>query len=191
MGGQLACRQVTPGKLGCALQLRVHTGPGKSVRASVLLSRVLMEAGVAPAVHLRGPAPRKSDATRRRVERGKSRESSAEVSRHHGFDECSAQIFDAGSLPHSREIREAGEIREDPDSASKRQQWTTDDEDSVSIEEYVEWFNSQDKYSAMNDSVRSSKSVSRPHCASMAHRPRALLRGSTGDGRLEKVTLCR
>ena len=44
-------------------------GPGQSVRASVLLSQVLTEAGVAPAVHHRGPAPlsRKSDATRTRV----------------------------------------------------------------------------------------------------------------------------
>ena len=33
------------------------------------------------------------------------------------------------------------------------------------------WFNSQDKYSAVNDSVRTG--VLRPHCASMAHRPRA------------------
>ena len=56
MGGQLACRQVTPGKPGCGLPLRVHRGPGP-VRASVLLSRVLTEAGVTPAVHLRGPAP--------------------------------------------------------------------------------------------------------------------------------------
>ena len=56
MGGQLACRQVTPGKLGCGLPLRGHRGPGP-VRASVLLSRVLTEAGVTPAVHLRGPAP--------------------------------------------------------------------------------------------------------------------------------------
>ena len=35
------------------------------------------------------------------------------------------------------------------------------------------WFNSQDKYSALNDSVRGSKGAFRPHCASMAHRPRA------------------
>ena len=35
------------------------------------------------------------------------------------------------------------------------------------------WFNSQDKYSAVNDSVRGSKGAFRPHCASMAHRPRA------------------
>ena len=56
VGGQLACRQVTPGKLGCGLPLRGHRGPGP-VRASVLLSRVLTEAFVTPAVHLRGPAP--------------------------------------------------------------------------------------------------------------------------------------
>ena len=56
VGGQLACRQVTPGKPGCGLPLRGHRGPGP-VRASVLLSRVLTEAGVTPAVHLRGPAP--------------------------------------------------------------------------------------------------------------------------------------
>ena len=48
VGGQIARRQVTPGKLGC--------GPGP-VRAAVLLSRVLTEAGVTPAVLLRGPAP--------------------------------------------------------------------------------------------------------------------------------------
>ena len=46
----------------------------------------------------------------------------------------SAQLgfFCAGSPPHSREIPE------DPDSASKRQQWKTNDEDSTDIEEYVE-----------------------------------------------------
>ena len=44
MGGQVACRQVTPGKPGCGLPLRGHRGPGP-VRASVLLSRVLTEAG--------------------------------------------------------------------------------------------------------------------------------------------------
>ena len=46
----------SPGKLGCGLPLREHRGPGP-VRASVLLSWVLTEAGVTPAVHLRGPAP--------------------------------------------------------------------------------------------------------------------------------------
>ena len=56
VGGQLACRQVTPGKPGCGLPLWGHRGPGP-VRASVLLSRVLTEARVTPAVHLRGPAP--------------------------------------------------------------------------------------------------------------------------------------
>ena len=56
VGGQVACRQVTPGKPGCGLPLRGHRGLGP-VRASVLLSRVLTEAGVTPAVHLRGPAP--------------------------------------------------------------------------------------------------------------------------------------
>ena len=56
VGGQLACRHVTPGKPGCGLPLRGHRGPGP-VRASVSLSRVLTEAGVTPAVHLRGPAP--------------------------------------------------------------------------------------------------------------------------------------
>ena len=55
VGGQVACRQVTPGK-PCGLPLRGHRGPGP-VRASALLSRVLTEAGVTPAVHLRGPAP--------------------------------------------------------------------------------------------------------------------------------------
>ena len=44
VGGQLACRQVTPGKLGCGLPLRGHRGPGP-VRASVHLSRVLTEQG--------------------------------------------------------------------------------------------------------------------------------------------------
>ena len=57
VGGQLACRQVTPGKPGCGLPLRGHRGPGQSVRASVLLSWVLTEAGVTPAVHLRGSVP--------------------------------------------------------------------------------------------------------------------------------------
>ena len=38
------------------LPLRVYRGPGP-VRASVHLSRVLMEAGVTPAVHLHKPAP--------------------------------------------------------------------------------------------------------------------------------------
>ena len=56
VGGQLACRRVTPGKLGRGLPLREHRGPGP-VRAAVFLSRVLTEAGVTPAVHLRGPAP--------------------------------------------------------------------------------------------------------------------------------------
>ena len=46
------------------------------------------------------------------------------MSGHMGF-------FTPGHPPH------AGEIREDPDSASKRQQWTTNDEDSADIEEYV------------------------------------------------------
>ena len=77
------------------------------------------------------------------MERGQRRESSAEISRHQGFDdlsarhkgfdERSARIFCAGSPPHSREIPE------DPDSASKRQQWKTNDEDSTDIEEYVEY----------------------------------------------------
>ena len=57
VGGQLTCRHVTPGKPGCGLPLRGHRGLGQSVCASVLLSRVLTEAGVTPAVHLRGPAP--------------------------------------------------------------------------------------------------------------------------------------
>ena len=85
------------------------------------------------------------------MERGKRRESSAEVSRHRdlmnsveiqcggqpaqGFDERSARIFHAESPPHSREIRDAGEIREDPDSASKRQQWTTNDEMTNDIQD--------------------------------------------------------
>ena len=56
VGGQLACRQVTPKKPGCGLPLRGHKGP-RLVRASVPLSRVLTEAGVTPAVHLRGPGP--------------------------------------------------------------------------------------------------------------------------------------
>ena len=55
VGGQLACRQVTPGKPGRGLPLRVYRGLGP-VRASAHLSQVLTEAGVAPAVHLRGPA---------------------------------------------------------------------------------------------------------------------------------------
>ena len=54
--GQLASRRVTPGKPGCGLPLRGYRGPGP-VRASVHLSRVLTEAGVAPAVHLHEPAP--------------------------------------------------------------------------------------------------------------------------------------
>ena len=49
VGGQLACRQVTPGKVGCGLPLRGHKGPGP-VHASALLSRVLTEAGVTSAV---------------------------------------------------------------------------------------------------------------------------------------------
>ena len=53
-GWPACCRQVTPGKLGCGLPLRGHRGPGQSIRASALLSRVLTEAGVTPAVHLRG-----------------------------------------------------------------------------------------------------------------------------------------
>ena len=56
-GWPACCRQATPGKLGCGLPLRGHSGPGQSVRASVLLSRVLTEAGVTPAKNLRGPAP--------------------------------------------------------------------------------------------------------------------------------------
>ena len=56
VGGQGACRHVTPGKPGCGQPLRWYRGPGP-VRASVLLSRVLTEVGVTPAVHLRGPAP--------------------------------------------------------------------------------------------------------------------------------------
>ena len=59
---------------------------------------------------------------------------SAEVSRH-----AQLGFFHAGSPPHSREIRDAEEIPEDPDSASKRQQWTTNDEDSADIEEDVEY----------------------------------------------------
>ena len=54
VGGKLACRQVTPGKLGCGLPLRGAQGPGQSVRASVLLSRACS-------------VSRKSDATRTRV----------------------------------------------------------------------------------------------------------------------------
>ena len=47
----------------------------------------------------------------------------------------SAQLgfFTLGHLP------DAGEIQEDPDSASKRQQWTTNDEDSADIDKYVEY----------------------------------------------------
>ena len=52
-GWPARCRQVTPGKLGCGLPLRGAQGTGQSVRASVLLSRLLTEAGVTPAVHLR------------------------------------------------------------------------------------------------------------------------------------------
>ena len=40
---------------------------------------------------------------------------------------------------HSWEIRDAGKILEDPDSASKRQRRTTKDEDTADIEEYVEY----------------------------------------------------
>ena len=56
VGGQVACRQVTPGKPGCGLPLRGHRGPGP-VRASAHLSQVLVGAGVTPAVHSHGPAP--------------------------------------------------------------------------------------------------------------------------------------
>ena len=42
------------------------------------------------------------------------------------------------ALRNSREIRDAGEIWEDPDSVSKRQQWKTNDADSAEIAEYVE-----------------------------------------------------
>ena len=58
-GWPACCRQVTPGKPGCGLPLRGHRGPGP-VRASVLLSRVLVGA----AVHLRGPAPSAARPTR-------------------------------------------------------------------------------------------------------------------------------
>ena len=48
-----------------------HRGPGQSVRASVLLSLVLTEAGVTPAVHLRGPAPSAASPTQPVHESGK------------------------------------------------------------------------------------------------------------------------
>ena len=44
---------------------------GQSVRASVLLSRVLTEAGATPAVHLRGPAPLAASPTQPVRESGK------------------------------------------------------------------------------------------------------------------------
>ena len=80
VGGQLACRQVTPGKLGCGLPLRGHRGQGP-VRASVLLSRVLTEAGVTPAVHLRGPAPSAASPTQpcKRVWQGTCRARGVQV----------------------------------------------------------------------------------------------------------------
>ena len=70
VGGQLACRQITPGKPGCGLTLRMYRGPGP-VRASVVLSRVLVEVGVTPAVHLRGPAPSAASPTHPVSESGK------------------------------------------------------------------------------------------------------------------------
>ena len=64
------CRHVTPGKPGCGLPKRWHRGLGP-VRASVSLSRVLTEAGVTPAVHLRGPAPLAASPTHPVSESGK------------------------------------------------------------------------------------------------------------------------
>ena len=55
-GGQLAVSSQVPWIVCGRLPLRGHSGPGP-VRASVLLSQVLVEKGVTPAVHLRGPAP--------------------------------------------------------------------------------------------------------------------------------------
>ena len=55
----------------CGLPLRGRRGRGQSVRASVLLSRVLTEAGVTPAVHLRGPAPSAANPTQPVRESGK------------------------------------------------------------------------------------------------------------------------
>ena len=55
-----------------------HRGPGQSVRASVLLSRVLTEAGVTPAVHLRGPAPLAASPTQPVRESGKVLEKKGE-----------------------------------------------------------------------------------------------------------------
>ena len=55
-GGQLGVSSQVPWTACGRLPLRGNRGPGP-VRASVLLSRVLVEAGVTPAVHLHGPAP--------------------------------------------------------------------------------------------------------------------------------------
>ena len=56
------------------------------------------------------------------------------------------------------------------------------------------WFNSQDKYSAVNDSVRGSQGVFGPHCASMAHRPRAHARvdrrWTFGNSDFVQMTFC-
>ena len=51
--------------------MRVHRGPEQSVRASVLLSRILAEAEVTPAVRLRGPAPLAASPTQPVGESGK------------------------------------------------------------------------------------------------------------------------
>ena len=55
-GGQLAVSSHVLWIVCGRLPLRGYRGLGP-VRASVLLSRVLVEAGVTPAVHLHGPAP--------------------------------------------------------------------------------------------------------------------------------------
>ena len=55
-GGQLAVSSHVPWKVCGRLPSRGHKGPG-NVRASVHLSRILVEARVTPAVHLHGPAP--------------------------------------------------------------------------------------------------------------------------------------
>ena len=65
------CRQVTPGKLGCGLPLRGHRGPDNLFAPQSLLSGVLKEAGVTPAVHLCGPAPLAASPTQPVGESGK------------------------------------------------------------------------------------------------------------------------
>ena len=125
---------------------------------------------------------------RTRRERGKRRESSAEVSRHQGFDEHLTRIFYAGSPRHTREIRDAGKsgkiqiLRLTGSSGRQTTKIQLILRNKQNILPLTGWLNSEDKYSAVNDSVRNSKGVFRSHCASMAHRPR----WSTGDGHFGK-----